>query len=406
MISAMLFVGACGGPAATTDSKQVGARPTPGTPVAGQQTHDHAVIGFQYDGSGPIAYIGTHLRDGAKDWNDYVNSNGGINGKPVEFLFEDNKYEAPYAVNIYKSWVNEQRIVALMALGTPIAEALIEPTARDAMPLLTPGFGLSDTVDGNRYPYAFVSVASYEAQAAAILLWIKDNWKEARAPQVAFMYFDNPAGRDPLSTIRKLAPTLGIKLVKEAAVPLNATDTLIQQKEIKAANPDFVITHLFGALPAASLKDRASLGIKTPYISFVWGISEVEIQAVGADAEGYQGVQFSSIAEDQPEAMEQIKRWYQAQGKALSSSFNSVFYARGVLIAALVHAAVAASGNSFSGESMKSALESLHDFKAFGMSPGTTLTSSDHGGSRKVRMYQVQGGKPKMIRDWFEGPTS
>ena len=56
------------------------------------------------------------------------------------------------------------------------------------------------------------------------------------------------------------------------------------------------------------------------------------------------------------------------------------------------------------GEGIKKGAESIKDFTAHQMIPGTTLTPEDHGGTRQVRMYQVQNGELRRIKDWFEGP--
>ncbi len=84
---------------------------------------------------------------------------------------------------------------------------------------------------------------------------------------------------------------------------------------------------------------------------------------------------------------------------------NSVWYARGLASAALMIEAMRLADDPTTGEGVKAGAESIRDFTGYGMFQGTTLTPEDHGGSRFVRMYQVQNGELVQIRDWFEGPV-
>jgi len=55
---------------------------------------------------------------------------------------------------------------------------------------------------------------------------------------------------------------------------------------------------------------------------------------------------------------------------------------------------------------MKKGLDALKDFKVHGLSPGITMSASDHGGTNKVKLYQVKNGKIGLVKDWFEGPAA
>ena len=392
-------------PAAT---KPAAAAPTTAPAAAVKPTKDKVKVGFYFDASGPTSNVGPLLRDGAKDFIEYMNANkGGANGHPIEMVIEDHKYEVPLAVAIYKRWVEQEKIQMLSSYGTPITEALSPSAAKDKVPLLTPGYGLSESADGKKFPYTFVGVASYNAQMAAALQFVKNNWKESRNAKVAFLYYDNPAGNDPREFMKKLAPKLGIDIVTEVTVPPTAVDTGSQWLEVQKSNPDWVLNHMFGRPASIVLKDRGRLGIKTPTLTFVWGMSEQEIDVAGADSvEGTYVIQFAAAAGDKPEAMESIKQWYQSQGKPQPQYYNTIYYARGVAIGTMIHGGIANAPEPVTGETIKKGLESTKNYTGFGMLSPTTLTADDHGGSRMVRIYQAQKGQLVRVQDWFEGPSS
>ena len=85
---------------------------------------------------------------------------------------------------------------------------------------------------------------------------------------------------------------------------------------------------------------------------------------------------------------------------------NSVWYARGVLTAATMIEAMRLANDPSVGEDVKKGAESIKDFTAYGMSKGTSLSETDHGGSRFLRMYAVKDGDLVQVKDWFEGPVT
>src|SRR5262249_56046844 len=102
--------------------------------------------------------------------------------------------------------------------------------------------------------------------------------------------------------------------------------------------PDFVITHLFGRAPSVSIGELKSKGYPlSKVVSFVRGASEADIKAAGGYevANGYHTIQFAGVGLDF-QVIKDINAMYQAQGKpAPTAQEVSVFYNRGVMIAAI-----------------------------------------------------------------------
>ncbi len=368
-------------------------------------------IGNFCDRLGPTQTIGVKYCVGFHDYMELMNSRGGIAGYRVEHEEIEHGYAVPKAVEGYNKFKAEGYL-ALVSYGTPITDALKTFANRDRISLLTPGFGISDVEDATKFPYVFVGVAAYKAQVAAIYQYIKDSWKEGRAAKVAYLFLDNPAGRDPLDYVREMPKKLGnIELVGEVACPLPCADISSQMLQIQRLAPDFVISHLFGKGPALSVAEKAKLGLTATMISLVWGFSEDEINVNGPAAEGYMGVNFVVMPEDLARlpVHKEIVELYRKAGKEPPKEMGSVYYVRGIMNAALLSEAArlalkATGGKPLTGEDFKKGMESVKDFNGEGTMSPTTITASNHAGSRKVRLYRVQNGKFALVRDWFEGP--
>jgi branched-chain amino acid transport system substrate-binding protein len=141
--------------------------------------------------------------------------------------------------------------------------------------------------------------------------------------------------------------------------------------------------------------------------SFVWGGGEPDFEVAGPAAEGYYNLQFTAHPTDNPQAYQLLRDYWKKMGKTEDTKLTgSVFYARGVFNAALIMEGIknSADKDKLTGEDVKKGMETLADFKVYGLSPGVTLSSSDHGGTRKLRLMQFKNGKNSLVKDWFEGP--
>lgn len=427
-----LVLAACGGGGATTaptaaptavtksETKAVPAtaakseaKTSPAAPAAAAKPGGEPVrFGVLCDRSGPTVNVQTYLCDGIQAWIDYINNGaGGIKGRPFVASEIDFKYEVPLGVDGYKKMYSRDNVQHFVPLGTPLVDALSPTSTNDQAVLWSPGFGLSEAADGTKFPYLFPGVATYNAQALAAMQYIADEWKaqgKTGNPKLVYLMYDNPAGRDPLSLILSEGPKLGLGITEGDVVPVPATtvDMTTIMTQVKDKNPDYVLSHLFGRPPALSLQAAEKVGFpREKMISLVWGIAEEEIRVAGAGSEGYRGLQFAAHPNDNPEAYQLMEAYWKNSGKAPNpKARESLHFARGMLIGNFAVETATRADDPNSGPSLKKAAESLNGYTANGLLAGTTITSQDHGGTRKVRVYQVKGGKLQQVRDWFEGP--
>jgi branched-chain amino acid transport system substrate-binding protein len=372
---------------------------------------DTVNIGSFIDRSGATANVGNVLGNGVKDWADYMNSKGGANGHKLNFIEFDHSYDANKAQQGYKQYVDQDKVVAILSYGTPITDALKGKAADDKIPMMTPGYGLSDSSDGTKYPYLYVGAASYQAQMRALLSWISDDWKaqnKSGKPKLVYMYYDNAAGQDPIPAIDQFAPKLNVDVAGKIPVPPTAVDLTQQMQDAKSKTPDYVIGHLFGATPALGVKawKQVGLGPTVPLIGMVWAYGESDIATAGDAAEGYYGLQFTAMPEEGPQALQELRDYWKKINRQEPEDTKQVYYIRGIFNAAIIYQAAMNAGDKLTGDAMKKGLESLKSFTADGLSPGITMSSSDHGGTNKVKLYQVKSGKITLVKDWFEGPTA
>ena len=224
------------------------------------------------------------------------------------------------------------------------------------------------------------------------------------------MFYDNPAGKEPLVILEDLAKSEGFEL-RTFAVPAPGVEMAAQALDITGRyKPDFVITHLFGRSPSVSIKELKGKGYPmSKVVAFVWGSSEADIKAAGGYevANGYNTIQFAGVGADF-QVIKDINAMYQAQGKPVPAAQEvSVLYNRGVMIAA-IHAEAARNAIKAKGgakptsEDVKNGMEAIKGFTLGGMVPPMEITRDDHEGGGWVQVWTVKDGKLVKNGDWFQ----
>ena len=367
------------------------------------------IIGMMCDRTGATAVTGTVLCPGYHDYVELVNSKGGIQGNKIKALEIDIEYKVPAAVEAYQRYKSEGAVL-ISPWGTPMAYALIQSMAEDKMPATSAGFGSAAAGNGERYPYMFPIAASYWSQAAAAMDFVKKQLGgDMKGKKIAFIYYDNPAGKEPIPVLEKLQASEGFEL-RTFAVPPPGIEMNAQILDItRRYKADFVISNLFGRAPSVSIKEFKRAGYPlNKLLGFVWAVSEGDIEAAGGMevAEGYHTIQFAGVGSDYP-VLHEIREMYKKAGKAPPKEMDlSVYYNRGVFqaaihIQAIANAVAAKGGPNITGEDVRNGFYQIKDFTLGGLVPPLQITKQDHEGGGWVRIFQIKGGKYVPETEWF-----
>ena len=367
------------------------------------------VIGDQCDRTGATQIVGTVLCPAEQDYYKLVNSKGGVDGWTIRGDEIDNGYKVPEGIEAYER--QKQMGVVMMTLyGTPQTVALNQRLEQDHMPTTSPGFGISASADGKRFPYLFPIAATYWSQGAAAVSFAKEKLGgNLKGKKIAYIYFDNPAGKEPLPIIEALQKTEGFEM-RTFAVPPPGVELGAQIIDVtQRFHPDFIIAHLFGRSPSVLIKGLKGAGFPlSKVVGLVWASAEGDILAAGgwAVAEGYNTMQFAGAGDDYP-VRQEIKAMYKKEGKEPPKEMdNTVIYNRGLLqaaiqVQAITNALKISGGKKPTTEQVKQGLEQIKDFTLGGLVPPLQITADDHEGGGWVRVFTVKGGKFVAATDWI-----
>ncbi len=349
-------------------------------------------VGGLVDLSGPTSSVGRPYAEGIKAGVKYVNEQGGIDGRQIEFDLQDTAYNVQQGLSLYKKMVNTDKAVCIQGFGSAVTEALIRNLAKDKVPNLSASYSAHLT-DPKKAPYNFFSAADYSTQLRATLKYFRSNWKEDRAPRVAFIYPDHPYGLAPIPAGKAYAKELGYEIVGEANVSLKAIDATTELLPLKDLAPDFC--WIGGTTPSTSviLKSAKNIGMETVFFTNIWGSDESLPTLAGADANGSYSNQAAAVYGQDVPGMKVIEKM--TGGVPQMTHFSRGFVSALVMAEGMKRAAA---NGPVTGEAIKTSLETIRDYDPMGLAPLISYFPDDHRPNMAVFIYAIEDGKLTFVK--------
>lgn len=174
---------------------------------------DKILIGQTAGFTGPVGPVVKELTDGARVYIDYVNQRGGINGKQIELISLDDKFDPKLAAANCKTLVEERKVFSLfLTRATPHTEACLAAVKDAGVPLVAPSTG-ADVFHEPVNPWVFNVRAKYQSE---VIEGVR-HFATTGAAKIALVHVDDSFGQDVLKGFQKgleankLQPTAIIK---------------------------------------------------------------------------------------------------------------------------------------------------------------------------------------------------
>jgi len=214
-----------------------------------------------------IASPGYNKIPGAmKAYFDYVNDNGGVNGRKITLVIKDDQYIPTTAVAKANELILKDKVFALVGtLGTASTKAISASTqlAKRGIPSLFVNTGFSGFADAKAYPTTFSILPSYQMEAKIMGKFLKEKYADKK---LALIYQDDDFGRDALAGFKQAGITFGTYIpYASGSQSLPATGAGWISK-LKASGAE--VTVLFGVSSAstAALANAYAAQYKTQWV--------------------------------------------------------------------------------------------------------------------------------------------
>jgi branched-chain amino acid transport system substrate-binding protein len=349
-------------------------------------------IGAIVDLTGPTSDVGVPYANGVEAYVDYVNRNGGVNGRQLQLLVQDSAYRVENAERSYTQFVNQENVVAIVGWGTAETEALKNRITADQLPFMS-GSLAEELTNVTTAPYNFVVGVTYSDQILIGLRYLLEQEQSADV-RIAYLYNDSPFGRSPIAALDDVAAEYDVALLK-VAMPRGAVDLRPQMEQISHFDPDYVVIQNTPGPAVLALRAAAAIDLHTQFVLLNFAANETLIQQAGELAEGAIGVLPFAPPTDNHAAATTINTYLRATNRGtLADRDKGLSYSQGWTIMSVMVEGIrrAAASGEVSGPAIKAGLEQLQNFETGGVTSPISFGPDDHKGATALRLYRVQHG--------------
>jgi branched-chain amino acid transport system substrate-binding protein len=350
-------------------------------------TKTEIVLGMHTDLSGVAATYGVSSSNAVKMRFEEINAAGGIHGRKIQLIIEDQAYQVPKAVQACAKLINRDNVFAFVApLGTPMNNACFKDQLAAGVPNLFPLSAARSMYE----PYErlkFYGAASYVDQIrSAVNYFVKEKGK--KAPCV--MYQDTDFGKEIVIGAELQAKQLGINIVEMAAHKPTDQDFTASITKLKGGGCDLV---LMGTIVRDSI---------VPYVTarkmgwndvdFVGSAAVYDLVVGNAQGmDGFYGMGLTEMPYGDSEV--QTVKTFVAAYKAKYNADPNIGAVYGYVAADITATGLKNAGPDLTLDNFVKGLESIQKYKDIFNGPEVSFGANIRQGANSSFLAMVKGGR-------------
>ena len=358
-------------------------------------TKDEILVGSIQDLSGPIAAYGKAVRQGMLLRVEEANEQGGVHGRKLKLLVEDDGYDPKKAVLAAQKLVNQDKVFIVAAhTGTAQNNASMPIQFEKNIINFFPVTAAREMYEPlNRLKYSF-AVTYYDQMRT----WLPKMVKEKNAKKVCTIYQDDEFGLEVMRGAEAGLKTLNMEFTEKTSYKRGATDFSSQVAKMKGAGCDLVVMGTIIRETLGTIGEARKTGFNPTFLGSSAAYTFLIHKLGGKPMDGL----YATMTAQEPyldEASQPLRFWA-TKYKTRFNEDPNVFSAYGYLILDAFIKGAAKAGPNLTTDSFIKAMDSMTIPPDIFGSPEATFTATKRLGSDASRLSQIVDGKWKVVADY------
>jgi ABC-type branched-subunit amino acid transport system substrate-binding protein len=217
------------------------AAAAPWTAQAAGVSDKEIVIGTHMDLSGPVAAGMPQLRNGTQMRFDEANEAGGIHGRRIRFIVEDNASQPQQAVRAVDKLIRKDEVFAMVnSFGSGTNAAVVKRAVDEGVIYFAPwaASAVLQQIAG-KSPRLFTTIPDYHTSTHQGLTWLLEH--NANLKKVGWVYMEGPFGDLIGRGVKSAMAAKNLTLAAEASYKPGEIDFSSQVARMRAAGVDLIV---------------------------------------------------------------------------------------------------------------------------------------------------------------------
>jgi branched-chain amino acid transport system substrate-binding protein len=353
------------------------------------------LIGTIQDLSGPIAAFGKAVRDGMRLRIEEINEQGGVHGRKIKLVAEDNGYDPKKAVLAAQKLVNQDKVFLVAGhMGTAQNMAAMPVQFDKNVINFLPVTAAREMYEPlNRLKYSFA--VTYFDQMRT---WLPKLAKEKNAKKVCVHYQDDEFGLEVVRGAEAGLKTINMELAERTSYKRGATDFSSQVAKLKGSGCDMVVMGTIIRETIGTIGESRKTGFSPVFVGSSAAYTEL-IHRLGGPAMNGLYATMTAQVPYLDEASQPLRFWA-TKYKTRFNDDPTVFAAYGYSIADSFIQAAQKAGPNLTTDSFIKAMDTMTFPPDIFGSPKMSFTATKRLGSDESRLSQITDGKWKVVGDY------
>lgn len=388
---------------ASTETSGLGPGPGDKGSGAAASVEGPLKLGLCFEETGDAATFGISSRKGAEMAIQELNASGGLFGKPIEAVFEDNASKPEQAATAASKLINQDKVHVLVgAVASSNSIAMARDAEAAKIPIVSPASTRVDFTlnqDGSVRQYVFRTCFTDDFQGEAMVDFAVNGPLKAKNA-VLFYASDNDYALGIYDTVKAMAAGKGLTVVGEDSF-LSSSETDFRTKLSKFKGLPFDVLIVPGYYKEAALiaNQARELGINQPLLGGDGFDSSDLWKNAGANIEGSYFTNHYAADDADPAVQEFITKYKEREGGNVPDAMAILAYD---CVKCVVEAVKRA--NSLDGTAIAAELAKTSGFKG---AAGNITINEKHNATKKLVVMEIgAGGTLKWAYSYLPGDAS
>lgn len=356
-------------------------------------TDDTVTIGAFGPITGPAAYIGLGARDGSNLAVKEINAAGGVNGRNLRVLFEDDAHSPSRALAAVKKLVDQDKVFMIVSLaGSNSTVGTIEFVKQRQIPMYV-SIASAPQVTQPFNKYLFRGGTTEAARYGEIYAEFLAQGLKAKRVGILSSY-DEYTKNEADAVTRYLKAWFNLEPIKRAEFNIADKDFTSQLLELKQASPDVIFLASHPAAGSIILRQARELGLTQPF----FGGATLTDNSVPANArsaaEGFTAAWLLPLymGSKHPDMVKFETAW-RKEYPNMPTGRPNVFDLMGYGDTYVVAEGLKRAGRDLTVDKLIAALEGLRGYRVSTVATPRTFSPEHHIGNLTLHVMQVKNGE-------------
>ncbi len=356
-------------------------------PVRGV-TDTEITIGTYTDLSGVTVAWGVNNSNAWRMGFDEINAKGGIHGRKIKYIVEDNQYQVPRSIQAANKLINRDNVFFMVANGgTPMNDAVMPDQLAKNVPNIFPLTSARSMYEPFHHLKFGLLSSYYDQMRSAVKYFAEKRGKK----NMCALYQDTDFGKDVIAGVNDQMKVMGLKLAAETKHRPTDTDFTSAAAKLHDANCDVIF---FGTIVRDTIQAMSAIrkmGWNVDLVGQVASYDSAIAEVPGGITDGYYAMaSFILVGAENPnpDVKAFVAKYQKMFGKDPNPAAQVGYTSVAVVIQALENA-----GRDLNVDSFIAGLEKVKGYKDIFGSPPITFGPDRHWGSNESFLAQVKGGK-------------